>query len=316
MSDCSVVVISVVHRRKYGLQDHANALTEYGLKSGGEYIVCTRFFALVHALLETSRLKKRPNCIFWDNSFWSYLSLLFSKLVGAQTFYYLHEPGGIGQKLFKGDPFVYSLMASFAEWLMKSAASNVLIPRADKLADGDFFAPLLYLADRPHVQVRNAVVGFLGARRKHRMTHVFERIAPKLQDAGYEVVYFPSNDVGNTYADKVHFLSSVCAIWNCYAVPYNQSGVTGDCVFSSVPCIVSKHEPSRKLLSRLGLLIELDIEQSEELLVHQLVNQLGSTNEYDKVNKTTKEDVVSLFGGNDAFLRYWLPLFERQSAQS
>lgn len=59
------------------------------------------------------------------------------------------------------------LVASSLE--LKPLASKILAPIVDKFVDGDFFAPRLYIADRPHVQAHNAVIGFLGAHRKHRM---------------------------------------------------------------------------------------------------------------------------------------------------
>lgn len=90
------------------------------------------------------------------------------------------------------------------------------------------------------------------------------------------------------FSDKGQVVSSVYATWKFCAVPYNPSDGTGYCVFSDVPHIVIKHEPFRKLLSSLDLLIELD----EKLLVHQLVNQLSSTMKRNKLSSITKEDVA------------------------
>ena len=121
--------------------------------------------------------------------------------------------------------------------------------------------------------------------------------------------YFPSLESGSTYEDKVKFLSRCSAIWNCYGVPYNQSGVTGDCIFSNVPCIVSKFEPFTAVLSNMNLLIELDIERDDEELFNTILAALRDSEEGEKGSDSGNKSIASFFGGEEAFKRYWLPIF-------
>lgn len=303
-------VISYVHPKKFGLLDHANALTEFGnsIDSDRKYSTETNIIKFAKKLISNRGKGVNSICIFWDNSLYAYIAMLICFFLGAQRLYYLHEPGGIGQKLNKGDPFIYSLKASFGEWLIKKISSAILIPRHDKLAFGNFYTPLLYSDIRPNRKRDSNIIGFLGARRSHRLHHLFQRISEELITRGYEVKYFPSSSYGKTNFDKINFLSNCACIWNCYGVEYNQSGVTGDCIASGIPCVVSCHEPFRKELDELGLLIELDIKLEEKKLIDQLIFKLENNDKYDIYFDDKSKKLVSEIGGRLAFSKYWLKM--------
>lgn len=311
MSSNNHHVISFVHPTKLGLLDHAEALTEYGtlLDEKRSYHTHTSIFNLAVNLIQMRRNGSQCICVFWDNSINTLIAMLLCSLFRVPKLYYLHEPGGIGQKLSKGDPFIYSLKAAFAESLFKSVSSMVLVARCDKLAFGDYYAPLLFNDDRPVRVNSSRVIGFLGAKRNHRLYHIWQRISAELVSKGYELREFPSADYGKTNAEKVSFLSECACVWNCYGVPYNQSGVTGDCIASAVPCIVSGYEPFAKELKELELLIELDIKLPESEMVAQLIDQLEKNIKHDTACKDRTHQFASEIGGRLAFSKYWLPIF-------
>jgi len=310
MSDQSNLIISFTHPNKLGLIDIANALTDYGgtYDKSRKYLSISNLFDLLKALIRNRNNK--TICVIWDNSLYSLNAMLICCIYRVKILYYLHEPGGIGQKLYKGDPFIYSIKASLGEWLMKLISSKVLIARADKLAFGDFYAPLLYNHDRPYPKKNSNIIGFLGAKRRHRMHHVFKSISSKLTKNGYKIYYFPSSKYGKNLEDKVKFLEECCAIWNCYGAPYNQSGVTGDCIASGVPCIVSQFEPFIDDLEKLGLLIKIDIRLSDDDLAHQLVNFLDERSKSNTHFNHSKKELASIYGGDLAFKKHWLNIFD------
>lgn len=310
MSNNSNSIISFIHPKKFGLIDIANALTEYGCVNDKTrvYSSISNLKVLIKKLI-ANKNRKKTICIFWDNSFYSLNAMLVCIFFRVKILYYLHEPGGIGQKLYKGDPFIYSIKASFAEWLMKLISSKILVARADKLAFGDYYAPLLYSHNRPYAKQNSKTIGFLGAKRDHRMHHVFERISSKLIENGYKIIYFPSHAYGKDIKAKVKFMEECCAIWNCYGVPYNQSGVTGDCIASGVPCIVSKYEPFIDDLEKLDLLVKLDIRLSDDELALQLINILEERIKAKKHFDNQKKELASIYGGELAFNKHWLKIF-------
>ncbi|MDA9143659.1 hypothetical protein N9N99_03685 [Gammaproteobacteria bacterium] len=310
MSNKSNPVISFIHPKKFGLIDIANALTEYGHINDKTrvYSSISNFKDLLKTLI-TNKNHKKTICIFWDNSLYSLNAMLVCAFFRVKILYYLHEPGGIGQKLYKGDPFIYSIKASIAEWLMKLISSKILVARADKLAFGDYYAPLLYSQNRPYAKHNSKTIGFLGAKRDHRMHHVFERISSKLTESGYKIIYFPSSVYGKDIKDKVKFMEECCAIWNCYGVPYNQSGVTGDCIASGVPCIVSKYEPFINDLENLDLSVKIDIRLSDDDLALQLIDILEKRMKAKIYFNNSKKELASIYGGELAFRKHWLKIF-------
>jgi len=304
-------VFSVVHPKKYGLLDICEALSFYGNQSDSAraYSTITSRVKLAELLVRGKSKKGSIGLVFWDNSFFSLFCLCLGKLFGAQTFYYLHEPGGIGQKLVKGDRFIYSIGASLAEALMGRLASKVLVPRFEALVFGDYYAPLLFVGDESEYNCpEKKFIGFLGGRRKSRLEHVYRGIQAKLNELGIESGYFPSKEFGFSKEDKLAFLNRCDAVWNVYGVPYNQSGVTGDCIMSDVRCIVSHYEPFLSDLRKLDLAVEVDIASDNESIVKKLMSIYKEDS--NNVDESYRREIRSKFGGTLAFSKYWKPVFD------
>ena len=303
-------VISVVHPKKYGLLDICEALSFYGNQSDSAraYSTITSRAKLAKLLVQRKSKKGSIGIVFWDNSFFSLFCLCLGKLFGARTFYYLHEPGGIGQKLIKGDRFIYAICASLAEALMGRLASKVIVPRFEALVFGDCYAPLLFVGDESEYNSsEKKFIGFLGSRRKSRLEHVYRGLQAKLNKLGVESGYFPSKEFGVSKEDKLAFLNRCDAVWNVYAVPYNQSGVTGDCIMSDIRCIVSHYEPFLEELRQLNLALEVDITTDEDLIIEKLMSIYKEDSK--KIDESDRRKIRSKFGGTLAFSKYWKPLF-------
>lgn len=307
------LVFSVVHPKKFGLYDIARALSLFGntIDASRLYTEISGLGEMLKVCLARSRVNRSRHFVFWDNSVFSMVMMLIARASNGSTYYYLHEPGGLGQKLVKGDGLLYSILASIAESLMMLIANMTLVPSPDKLVFGDKFAPLLFIESSSPEPIRGdkTFVGFLGARRRSRLHHVFSEVSEHLCNAGYPTAYFPSEEHGYSGADKLVFLRHCKAVWNVYGVPYNQSGVTGDCIMNRVRCVVSKHEPYRATLDALGLCIEIDMRQSPEQIADVIIGSIAVSQKPDDNGEAAK--AASEFGGAEAFRRYWLPLFDQ-----
>ncbi len=306
-------VASICHPKKLGLIDLAKALQYYGQTYDRQ-----RTYVLLHNITDLKNLLRGARnsggiglCIVWDNSLRSLLFALIARLLGVVTAYYYHEPGGFGQKIFKSDPFFYSLMATFGEWAFRKSTNFHIVARPDKIGFGDAFCPLIFDDRRPiHELGQKKIIGFLGARRNQRLFNLFNLLVPDLKKAGYLVAFFPSKEYGSSNEEKFAFLSQCTAVWNVYGVPYNQSGVTGDCLMSSTPVIYSAFEPYGSLLRELDLGIELDLMQPQPELARHLLDELERMNGmHKKSSDISLSKVQSDFGGRGAFVKYWLPFF-------
>jgi len=308
------VVVSICHPGKFGLVDHAEALVHYGQRLDPQrtYVLAQGLDEVFAVARRIRRTGNKAVCVVWDNSLATFASAVLAKQLGLTFVYYYHEPGGIGQKLFKADPLLYSLKSSLGEWLMCQLADRRAVARPDKLCFGDLYFPLLFDDQRPPWNSRKRVIGFLGARRNQRFFDLFQQMAPSFAAAGFEVAYFPSPESGRSREEKFAFLANCTAIWNVYGVSFNQSGVTGDCFMSSTPVIASHFEPYRELLALHGKLVEVDLFQEPKDMCARLVANLERL-----VQARPGQDPESLrqaqsaFGGAAAFSNHWLPVLGR-----
>lgn len=307
-------IASICRPNKLGLLDLAKALEYYGQVSDMErdHLVLENLVHLIRVVDKARRSGGTGLCVIWDNSLQSLLAALIARLLGVKTAYYYHEPGGIGQKLLKSDPVFYSLKAALGEWLFKKATHFHIVARADKIGFGDAFCPLLFDDRRPeHNSESKPLIGFLGARRNQRLYNLFKSLTPNLREAGYDIAFFPSAEHGQSAEEKFSFLSQCTAVWNVYGVPYNQSGVTGDCIMSGTPVIHSAFEPYRSLLRELNLGVEVDLMRPQPDLARQIVEQLKSLGGVHKgAPRLSIVDAQSFFGGLMAFRQYWQPFFD------
>ncbi len=307
-------VASICHPAKLGLLDLAKALNHYGLAHDQErdYIILEDVFHLICLVRKLRKLEGTGICVVWDNSLRSLLIALIARALGIRIAYYYHEPGGFGQKIFKSDPLFYSLKATLGEWIFLKASHYHIVARPDKIGFGDVFCPLLYSDSRPEFECPpEKLIGFLGAKRNQRLYNLFILLEPKLKRAGYQIAFFPSTEYGSSTEEKFEFLSRCSAVWNVYGVPYNQSGVTGDCLMSGTPVIHSSFEPFRSLLNELNLGIELDLFQTCDVMILNLLKNLDGKslfrNDIERIRLSTSK---SNFGGQQAFLKYWKPYFD------
>lgn len=297
-------IFALCHPRKPGLLDHARAIVRYGrlLDPGTDYALLSRFADL-------GKLKRGDVVVIWDNSPASLALAWACKFRGARIVYYLHEPGGLGQKLVKDDPLVYSFLAATAELAFKGVADLIAVPRFDRMAHGDVFLPLPFWEERPPPAPSARRIGFIGARRRHRLQHVFASLEPVMRAEGFEPAYFPAPGSSAGEAEKFAFLAECAAVWNPYGVPLNQSGVTLDAAMSSIPVIGTAFEPFRETLKRLGLFYELRLSEGPESLADQLrviLLRLAARNDRKPVDRA----VLSELGGAAMFQRRWLPLLQ------
>lgn len=107
-----MISFAPLHRK--GLVDHSQALQLYCSEEGISCKAESSYGRIFAHFWRGSRL-----FIFWDNSFKSVFCAAILRMIGALVIYYYHEPGGIGQKLVKNDPFFYSLFAALAEFVQK-----------------------------------------------------------------------------------------------------------------------------------------------------------------------------------------------------
>jgi hypothetical protein len=298
-------VLSLCHPRKPGLLDHAQTIVRYGrmFDPDARYKLVSRFGDL------TKWRGGGTVVVIWDNSPASLALAWVLKLRGAKIVYYLHEPGGLGQKLVKDDPLVYSFLAAYAELCFRGVADLVAVPRFDRMAHGDVFLPLPFWEERPDPVPGANRIGFIGARRRHRLQHVFAALEPVIRAEGFVPAYFPAPDGGAAEADKLAFLAGCAAVWNPYGVPLNQSGVTLDAAMSSIPVIGTAFEPFRDILKRFGLFYELRLSEGPESLADQLrviLLRLAAKSDRKPVEAAARSELA----GAAMFQRRWLPFLQ------
>lgn len=303
-------IYALCHPRKPGLLDHARAVVRYG-----RLYDPAATYRLMTGLGDVRSLHRGAVVVVWDNSPKSLALAWICRFRGATIVYYLHEPGGLGQKLVKDDPLVYSFMAAYAELSFRGVAHLVAVPRYDRMAHGDVFLPLPFWEERPPPVAGARRIGFVGARRHHRLQHVFASLEPVIRAEGFEPAYFPAPGGGAGEAEKFAFLSECAAVWNPYGVPLNQSGVTLDAAMSSIPVIGTAFEPFRELLQPLGLFYELSLSAGPEHLAEQvraILRYLAAKNDRKPVDAAARSELA----GAAMFQRRWLPFFQTLQSRS
>jgi len=305
------LILSVCKPNKLGLMDLAKSLVWYGntLDSNNRYFILEGFLYFISISINAIKKKETVICIFWDNSLYSLMYLVLSRLFLFKTIYYYHEPGGYSHKRQLRASISYSLFASVGDKIFLTLTQFIGISKVDNINSGDFFLPLLYANERPLHLKYTKKIGYLGNLKGERLPNVLKRIEIQLNTLGYEVIYFPSIKYGRSTSDKYSFLSQCAAIWNVYAYPYNLSAVTGDAFMSNTPLIVSKYEPFLQVLSNNNLAILLDPYLSDIDLV-KLIDESIKKNEESSPSSSLIHD-QSKFGGGAAFHEHWRECFER-----
>ena len=310
---------SICAPNKYGLMDHAVALYEYGsdLDSSKSYLdpLDSNNFVYVPVNTHCRRASHWQIWVVWDNSLFSFLSALVARFRRAKLVYFLHEPGGLEQKLAKGDGLLYSLSARAAEIVMAFLSHRVISAHPKNRKHVDLICPLLYSERKSsEIDKKRRIIGFLGAVRSSRTPALFEEVCSFLLKMGYEVRFFPSAEFGQKSSEKLRFLDECFCVWNVYSVPHNQSGVSGDCIMSQTCVVHSKYEAYMKVLASLSLSIAVDLESSPAEIAKSIeaAYKSGCPKNSLEVQQLEENDSVrSAFGGAVAFRKSWLPMLSQ-----
>lgn len=308
------LILSVCKPKKLGLMDLAKSLVWYGntLDSNNRYFILDGFLYFISISINAIKKRETVICIFWDNSLYTLIYLVLSRLFLFKTIYYYHEPGGYSHKRQLRASISYSLFASIGDKIFLTLTQFIGISKVDNINSGDFFLPLLYASERPFHLKYTKKIGYLGNIKAERLPNILKRVEIQLNTLGYEVIYFPSIKYGRSTSDKYSFLSQCAAIWNVYAYPYTLSAVTGDAFMSNTPLIVSKYEPFLQVLSANNLAILLDPYSSDIDMV-KLIDESIKKNEESSPSSSLIHD-QSKFGGGEAF-EYWRECFDRINMQ-
>ena len=308
MSEDKYIVLSLCHKKKYGLVDISEALVRYGntLEKQMCFIHVQTLAELLSIIIEH---KSKILCsISWDNSNSTFIKVLILYLSRIKNIYYYHEPMGIKYKLSMKASLTYSIISSFAESLFKIFSSYKAVSMEILLHKGNFYLPLLYDEVRPKKNNKNnKTIGFVGFKKKERLPGLYEDVMNILKQDGYKVAYFPSDQYGFTKQAKLKFLSEVSMVWNVFVSPYTLSGVTADAFMSNTPLILSNHEPFKDLLKKHNLALFVSPSDPKKLISSRIIKFLETQK---KPSKNLLKDMSS-FGGSEAYLKYWQPVFNK-----
>jgi len=300
------VIISLCHKKKYGLLDLSKALILYGNRYEKEL-----FFYSISSLLElVNFLKFNKNkivcCVIWDNSIFSLLASIFIKLKKIKIIYYFHEPGGLKHKIDNLNvSYKLAILQFTSEIFFKFISDFTAVSLKKNIKYGNFFLPILYSDLRPSRKRNLKKIGFIGFKKKERCPKLFEDVIYYLRPKGYDAAYFPSDQYGFSETDKFNFLSKVDIVWNVFCCPNNLSAVTGDAFMSKTPLIISKYERFGALLKKHNLCIKINISNTPEQIANKILFYLQNNN---KSLINIKEDQAK-FGGSSAYIKYWHPTF-------
>lgn len=300
------IIISLCHKKKYGLLDIANALTMYGNRH--ENFI--DFYLLSNSINLFKLLTNSPNkiicCVVWDNSFFSLFNCFLLKLFSIKIIYYYHEPGGFRHKVNNlKNKFFSALGQSIAEFLFKLLSTYNAVSLKKNLHHGHFYLPILFSDIRPPRRKKNKTIGFMGFRKRERCPILFEKTVQILQKNGYQAIFFPSKEYGFLEHQKFDFLSRTDIVWNVFNCPNNISAVTGDAFMSKTPIIVSKYEKFIKLLRKHNLCVEIDIYDPPNFIAEKILSYLSMNNNPLPSISTDHSN----FGGSKAYVKYWQPVF-------
>ena len=308
MIESKYIVLSLCHKKKYGLSDISEALVGYG-NTLEKHIRFIHVQTLSELLAIITKHKSKILCsISWDNSRSTFTKVLILYLSRIKNIYYYHEPMGIRYKLSMKASLTYSIISSFAEILFKIFSSYKAVSLEVFLNKGNFYLPLLYDEVRPKKNNKNnKTIGFVGFKKKERLPRLYEDVMSILKRDGYKAAYFPSEQYGFTKKAKLKFLSEVSMVWNVFVSPYTQSAVTADAFMSNTPLILSNHEPFKKLLKKHNLALFVSPNDSKEIISRRIVKFLETQK---NPSKNLPKD-ISMFGGSEAYLKYWQPVFNK-----
>ncbi|MBK4736708.1 hypothetical protein [Noviherbaspirillum pedocola] len=315
------MILSIVDRPRYGLMEHSEALTDYAGRHGPTSVRTIAHPKLAPGQQATERYSPlalllcvaRKECtalILWSVGI-TYLLLPLIRLLNRQVHIVAvcHEPGGLRQRLRKGDPFIYSHVVSLYECLFLRFADMVITPNSENSKKHAMrYAPLIFTPPgEAHAPAHDAVV-YLGKRSAHRCLDFFEGVASKvlLSLAGREgdIAFFPTEN-SKTSADKDELMRHALCTVNIYSVPHNQSGVTPDSLRYGVPVIVSELDAFAPHVRAYGAGVVLDREQIATEHIAAAIRDIEA--HFDSYSDAALRMFEEHFGGA-AYRRHWMPV--------
>lgn len=325
------MILSIADRPRYGLLEISEAMVEYARRHAG-----TPGQTLYHPSLRTAGdLPKAPFSVrgllrraarreFGTLVVWSvgitYLLLPVVRLLHprARIVIVCHEPGGLRQRLAKGDPLRYSVTVSLYERLFLRFADLVVTPNLQNSKRfGMPFAPLLFVRPAAAAASARDCLVYLGRRSANRALYLFTGQAGRrlLQAAGgaLRFSFFPDGERRSS-EDKEQLMRQALCTANLYTVRHNQSGVTPDSLRFGVPVIVSEFDAFAAEIASYRAGIVLPKDQISTEAVAQAVQAIRA--DFDAYSAGAAQLFDACFG-DTAFQRYWMPLLcAEQGAQA
>ena len=310
------MLISVVDKNRYGLFEHSLALTNFFLMSGNENKAANLFRSdgQVHGALNFSIFKllsiiyknRAATLVVWSVGI-SYfilpiINLFFSSV---KIIVVIHEPGGIVQRLKKGDPLLYALAVSFYELLLFFSKVIKVTPNVKNSKKYNLiYAPLLFdsLNMNQTIMDKSTVV-YLGRKAEVRSLSLFKFLKDNKALTNFDFEFFPT--LKTSTEDKKELMEKAVCTLNLYVVPHNQSGVTVDSLRFAIPVVVTNFDAFGDLILHRNAGVVIPIDSLSMSSVLDAINHIKSN--FVAMSKSAYELYEDEFGYT-AFCSFWLPI--------
>ncbi|OWS70690.1 hypothetical protein CBI31_00085 [Polynucleobacter campilacus] len=223
--------------------------------------------------------------MIYSIGFFSIIILIISKIANIKTYYYCHEPGDFKYYNFRNSWFKSIILLSLNYILIKICKEVVIPNKNYKSLYGKttLYCPLQSnIVDFVSVINGSKVydIGYLGTISKERGLSSSNFLSYSIgvlsnQKFNYKL---PSNveilsQLKFSDAKKNHFLKSCSVIFNLRDQPYNQSGVTMECLMSGVPVLTTTFDyyVSTYFSDLLPQILPAEINNISDEIIKQLV---------------------------------------------
>jgi|GEM_PF-6441686 len=312
-------IVSIIDRPRYGLREHAEALSDFWQKSESGVSIL-----LVHKKIDGDlsdrysirnvfrQFQDSGDAVFvvWSVGLTYMLMPILSRIYKRKRFVVvLHEPGGLKQRIKKGDPLIYSLFVSIFELFMFVSDVDVVVPnKKNALIYGYKYAPLIFSREVSQSKVYRSKILYLGRKSEARCLSFFQgqSLVKFMQEFSEEVSFeFFPNEKGNSTQYKKELMSTALCVVNCYTVQHNQSGVTPDSLRHGVPVIVSDTDAFCDDIIRFNAGVVIPLNELNLVKIAEAVKLIISS--FDFYHKGAVKMYDELFG-ECAYNDYWRPV--------
>lgn len=278
----------VCESKKAGMAEHLEAIraslaasTAAAAVSRSPQVSMATWFADVLRRLRAGR----GLAVFFSIGPASVALMLYARLAGWLTVYYCHEPGGWGYlRLRNGrirSALILALNAGLTWGCHKALVGSpyarrpfgrkaIFCPLPYRGVDGSAAAGTATGAGaQPAVGMLGTISGERGIRELATLASRFDVVVlsnrPLPAFAAQHARVLSDREFSRD--DKQRFLGGVSCVVNVRRDPYNQSGVTAECLIHGVPVVTSTHDPYvRRYLSTLLPQVEAGRDDEGELL--------------------------------------------------